>query len=256
MSELSVVVPAFNAGAFLRSAVDSLLCERLPGLEIVVVDARSGSTDGSVESLAGLPIKVMRQPGRGEANARNAGVAAATGAFVTFLDADDLMTPRALAARLEFLKARPAESAVGGLPSRLIDARGGVVAEVFARMAAKYTFPFRLSDAHYRSGAFFPVGCSLYLYRRELLARVGPYDENPALVPDCDFHFRVLKLAEIPILALPVLDRRFHDGNLSLAGAGTSAMKFRPEILAAVRETNRRHGFSPKEIVPWEAEYL
>ena len=74
--------------------------------------------------------------------------------------------------------------------------------------------------------------------------------------PDCDFHYRLLKSAEIPILRVPVFDRRLHGANLSLTGAGAKAPAFRPEIVAAVRAVNRRHGYDPKEITPWEAEYL
>lgn len=248
-AELSVVVPAYNAGDFLKKAVDSLLAERLPGLEIVVVD--DGSTDGSTVGIESATVRVVYQANRGEAAARNTGIKSSTAPFVTFLDADDLIVPRALSARLEYLITNPEEAAVGGLPSRLIDENGRIAAEVFSRMAAKYRFPFRLTDAFYRAGNFFPVSCSLYVYRRESFDRVGLYDEALPVAPDCDFHFRLLRAASIPILSVPVFDRRMHGANMSLVGAS-----FRPAIIETVRAINRRHGFEPKEIVPWEREYL
>jgi glycosyltransferase involved in cell wall biosynthesis len=254
MAELSVVVPVYNAGRYLKSAVDSLLAQGRAGLEIIVVD--DGSTDGGVSAVSGLPVRVVRQKNKGEAAARNAGVRASTAPFVTFLDADDVMVPGALSARLDYLASHPGECAVGGLPSRLIDERGRVEAEVFARMSAKYSFPFRLNDAFYREGNFFPVSCALYLYRREVFDQAGFYDETLTVAPDCDFHFRLLKTASIPILPVPVFDRRIHGANLSLAGADAKSMAFRPEILETVRAINRRHGFDPKEISPWELEYL
>lgn len=254
MAELTVVVPAYNAGRYLKPAVDSLLAQDLAGLEIVVAD--DGSSDGSVSALEGLPVRVVRQKNKGEAAARNAGIRASTAPFVTFLDADDIMVPGALSSRLEYLTSHPAECAVGGLPSRLIDERGHAAGEVFARMSAWHSFPFRLNDAFYRAGGFFPVSCSLYLYRREVFDGVGFYDETLPAAPDCDFHFRLLKTASIPILPVPVFDRRIHGANLSLAGADARSMAFRPEILEAVRAINRRHGFDPKEIVPWELDYL
>lgn len=252
MAALSVVVPAYNAGPYLKQAVDSLLAQRLPGLEVVVVD--DGSTDESLAALSGLPVRLIRQANRGEAAARNAGVRAAAAPFVTFLDADDLLSPGALASRLEFLASHPDEQAVGGLPSRLIDERGGVAAEVFERMARTLSFPFRLTDAYYRGGSFFPVSCSLYVYRRELFDRAGFYDETLPVAPDCDFHFRVLKTVSIPVLRVPVFDRRLHGSNLSLTGGG--GLAFRPEIIETVRAINRRHGFEPETITPWELEYL
>ncbi len=249
MAMVSVVVPAYNAGSYLKNAVDSLLLEPIPGLEIVVVD--DGSTDGSTDAVQNAAVRVVHQPNRGEASARNVGVRSSSAPFVTFLDADDVIVPGALSSRLEYLIANPEDSAVGGLPSRLIDENGRVAAEVFSRMAAKLRFPFRLTDAFYREGNFFPVSCSLYVYRRETFDRIGFYDETLPVAPDCDFHFRLLKTASIPILPVPVFDRRMHRGNLSLAGAS-----FRPEIVETVRAINRRHGFDPKEIAPWEREYL
>lgn len=253
MASLSVVVPAYNAGAHLKTAVDSLLAQRLAGLEIVVID--DGSTDGSLHALEALPVRIVRQKNRGEAAARNAGVRESRAPFVTFLDADDIVSPGALEPRLAHLKANPGDAAAAGLPARLIGEDGAVLAEVFERMAAKLTFPFRLTDAFYRVGKFFPVSCSLYMYRRELFERVGPYDETLPVAPDCDFHFRALKSVSIPVLRVPVFDRRLHASNLSLTGQGR-AMSFRPEILETVRAINRRHGFEPKEIIPWELDYL
>lgn len=254
MTALSVVVPARNAGPYLREAVDGLLAERLPDLEIVVVD--DGSTDGCADGLSSPLVRVVRQKNGGEAAARNTGVRTATAPFVTFLDADDRMVPGALSARLDFLRSQPGELAVGGLPSRLIDERGRPTAEVFAPMSAKYEFPFRLSGAFYREGHFFPVSCSLYLYRREVFDRIGLYDETLPVAPDCDFHFRFLAHATVPVLRVPVFERRIHGGNLSLTGAGAQALSFRPEVHEAVRVINRRHGFDPVEITPWEREYL
>jgi glycosyltransferase involved in cell wall biosynthesis len=253
-ARVSVVLPACNAGAFLRPAVLSVLADKTEGLEAIVVD--DGSTDGSLSSLSDLPVRVVRQKNLGEAAARNAGVRAAAGAFVTFLDGDDRLAPGGLSPRLEFLEAHPAAWAAGGLPSALIDARGVRLADVFERMKAKFKPPLTLTREFYRAGGFFPVSCSLYLYRRETFARAGLYDETLAAAPDCDFHFRLLGLTEIPVLAVPTFERRLHSANLSMAGARPSELSFRPEVLEAIRLVNRRHGMDPAEITPWELEYL
>ena len=157
---------------------------------------------------------------------------------------------------MDFLERQPGAWAAGGLPSALIDDRGARLAEVFERMKAKLAFPLLLTRALYRSGGFFPVSCSLYLYRREAFARAGSYDETLAAAPDCDFHFRLLGLTEVPILPVATFERRLHSANLSMAGAGPRELSFRPEILEAIRRVNLRHGMSPAAISPWELEYL
>ncbi|HXT01880.1 MAG TPA: glycosyltransferase [Elusimicrobiota bacterium] len=254
-ARVSVVIPAFNCGPFLRPAALSVLACAKDGAEAVVVD--DGSTDGSVAALADLPVRVVRQPRNlGLGAARNAGVRAASGAFVTFLDGDDLLTASGLGPRAEFLEKNPRAWGVGGLPTALIDERGERIAEVFERMKARLSFPLSLTLDRYRSGEFFPVQCSLYLHRRETFARVGPYDETRGAVEDCDFHFRLLEKAAMTVLPVPSFERRLHAANLSMAGLRPGELAFKPEVFAAIRRVNERHGLKPATVAPWELDYL
>jgi glycosyltransferase involved in cell wall biosynthesis len=93
----SVVIPAFNAQATVAAAVRSALAQTDPDLEVIVVDDGSTDATGDVVASVGDPrIAIVRQPNRGLPAARNAGVAAATGSYVGFLDSDDLWLPRYL----------------------------------------------------------------------------------------------------------------------------------------------------------------
>jgi len=254
MIELSVLIPVHNAEDFIQHAVESVLAESIAGMEVVVVD--DGSTDRSIARIQDLPIRIIRQPARGEAAARNSAVRAARGKYISFLDADDVITAGGLEARMDFLNNHPAEGAVGGFPTSLIDEKGALLAKVFEKMSRLYTFPFRLTDAFYRSGQFFPVSCALYMYRRDVFDRVGEYDETLRVAPDCEFHFRILRTLEIPMMRVPTFERRLHAQNLSLTGGKASPLVFKDSILNTVRQINAQYGFSPKEIVPWERDYL
>lgn len=251
---VTVVLPVFNAGRFLRPAVESVLAAGVEDLEVVVVD--DGSTDGAADSLGGLAVRLVRRRNAGVAAARNAGVRAAAGRCVTFLDGDDLLTAGGLAPRLEYLERNPGALAVGGLPAALIGERGETLAPVFERMSSSLRFPLALTPARYRAAEFFPVSASLYVYRREAFERAGPYDESLAAAEDADFHFRLLALGEIAVLPVPTFARRLHGSNLSLAAARAGRPAFRPDVLEAIQAVNRRHGLAPAEIVPWEAAYL
>lgn len=96
---LSVVIPVHNRATLVRRAVASILRQPGPSCEIVVVD--DGSTDGSLEAAlaegGGRVRGVALNPNRGVGAARNAGVAAAQGEWVVFLDSDDELTADALA---------------------------------------------------------------------------------------------------------------------------------------------------------------
>jgi len=91
---VSVIIPTFNAAAFVVEAVQSALAQTEPPHEIIVVD--DGSTDDTVARLKQFPITLIRQANAGVAVARNAGIAVATGDAIAFLDADDVWHPRKL----------------------------------------------------------------------------------------------------------------------------------------------------------------
>ena len=99
---LSVVIPVWNRRRLVREAIDSALAQRPGEVEVIVVD--DASTDGTadeVERVYGSRVRLLRMPRRsGTAAARNAGVSAATGTFLGFLDSDDLWLPGKLDAEL------------------------------------------------------------------------------------------------------------------------------------------------------------
>lgn len=100
MDTVSVVIPCYNAGPFLKETLESALHQTAPPAEIIVVD--DGSTDGSAEVAEsfGPPVRVIRQPNSGESVARNKGIETATSDWIAFLDADDLWKPDKLEKQL------------------------------------------------------------------------------------------------------------------------------------------------------------
>ena len=94
MSRVSVVIPAYNAAAFVRETIDSALAQTYRDLEIVVVN--DGSTDDTPAILDGYGdrIRAHHQPNAGLSAARNIGARLATGDWIAFLDADDLWLPK------------------------------------------------------------------------------------------------------------------------------------------------------------------
>jgi Glycosyl transferase family 2 len=103
----TVVIPAYQAAGFVADAVRSVLAQTKPPVEVLVVD--DGSTDDTAETLRPFDgaVRLLRIPHGGPSAARNAGLHAATGDFVAFLDADDVYQPEFLAALGALAAIRP-----------------------------------------------------------------------------------------------------------------------------------------------------
>ena len=112
--DVSVVMAAYDAERYVEEAIDSVAAQSFAGHELIVVD--DGSTDRTPAILrerlgflerAGLATRLLRQDNAGLAAARNAGVRAANGRYVAFLDADDVWHPELLEASVAALESDP-----------------------------------------------------------------------------------------------------------------------------------------------------
>jgi glycosyltransferase involved in cell wall biosynthesis len=102
---VTVIIPAFDAQAYLGEALNSVIAQGLEDLEIIVVD--DGSTDGTGEVASATGdsrVRYVRQSRMGTAAARNHGVALASGHLIAFLDADDVWLANKLAVQIESLE--------------------------------------------------------------------------------------------------------------------------------------------------------
>jgi len=108
MPEVSVVIPAYNAGRTITAALASVFAQTYRDFEVIVVD--DGSTDDTPRRLADWAdyrVVVVRQPNSGPAHARNEAIARARGRLVAFLDADDIWLPRKLERQVAYYRRFP-----------------------------------------------------------------------------------------------------------------------------------------------------
>lgn len=119
---MSVVIPAHNAARTLGACLDSVYAQTCRIHEVIVVD--DGSTDRTADIAQSYPCTLIRSDGnRGVSAARNAGIAAATGEIVFFLDSDEALTPDSVAGAVEILRSDPECGCVHGViaPDPLFD---------------------------------------------------------------------------------------------------------------------------------------
>jgi CDP-glycerol glycerophosphotransferase len=118
MARISVIVPAFQVEAYLGECLDSILDQGVADLEVVVVD--DGSTDESAAIARRYAerddrVRLVRQANHGLGHARNTGIAAAGGDFLSFVDSDDRLPDGALARLLASLERTGSDFATGNI---------------------------------------------------------------------------------------------------------------------------------------------
>jgi glycosyltransferase involved in cell wall biosynthesis len=201
---VSVVIPCWNQAHYLGEAIESVLAQTHPLLELVVVD--DGSGDNSSEVAARFPgVRRVRQPNMGVAAARNRGLAESAGEYVVFLDADDRLLPRALEVGVGRLDAELEAAFAAGMP-RDIGRGGKVIREARQPLVTRDHYLKLLEECFIWSG-------SSLVYRRAALDAVGGFNEGRVAADDYELYLRLAR--EFPVLCHEevVTEYRRHGSN-------------------------------------------
>jgi glycosyltransferase involved in cell wall biosynthesis len=178
--QVSIVIPAFNHARYLAGAIDSVLAQDYPSVELLVLD--DGSTDDTRAVLERYTGRVHweSQPNSGQAATLNRGWGLAAGDLLGYLSADDALLPGAVSRAVAALQADPRLALV--YPDyELVDARGRPLRRV------------RAPEYDYREMVLrwvCPPGPGA-LFRRAAAGAAGPWDPSLRLSPDYDFWLRL-----------------------------------------------------------------
>ncbi len=221
---ISVVIPVYNAVAYLEEAIQSILSQKHKEIEIILVD--DGSKDNSIQIINKYVqnhhnIKSASQANAGPSAARNTGIKMAKGNYITFLDSDDYWPKSCIQSQFQHLHHNPDAKIVWG----------------------KTQF-FRLSEGKEIETIGLPlhflnVGSSLF--HRDLFDLVGFFDENLFFSEDLDWFSRARE-ARVKILKHPetVLFYRSHEANMTKSKGiqDLNLMKVLKKSLDRRRSTN------------------
>lgn len=205
---VSVVIATYNMSRYLPQAVESVLAQTYPEVEVHIVD--DGSTDNTpdiVRQWRDHPtVRVHRQPNGGQARAKNAGVRLSRGAFVAFLDADDVWLPGKLTCQMPLFEGRP---------------EVGVVYSDFEKMN-DYGHPLPQEPTHMHRGwvsgpllienfVNFPTA----VIRRAYLEQYGAFDENLGMGIDYDLWLRLSAHCQFDFVGKATARYRVWGGQMS-----------------------------------------
>jgi glycosyltransferase involved in cell wall biosynthesis len=170
---VSIVIPNFNYGRYLRSAIDSALAQTYSPTEVIVVD--DGSTDNSrkiIESYGERIVAILKANG-GHGSALNAGYAASRGEIVIFLDADDELMPDAVE---QVVKAWRPGVAKAQFQLEMVDETGRPLGERVPPFD-RYLPSGDIRELIVRYGEYPSSPCSGNAYSRAALDKLMPMDE-------------------------------------------------------------------------------
>ena len=225
---IGIVVPAYRSERFLAQTLQSIKDQTWRAWECIVVDDGSQDRTGLVGAAFERDdsrFRVVSQGNAGTAAARNRGLLelASSVEYVTCMDSDDIYLPEALEKLKTALDSSPGAVGVHAL-AEFIDEYGqpmdpGVFAEL-GRNRVKGTgnrlSPLPVTEATsfasvITASTIFPPG--LLLMRREIVDRVGAYDETVTLAEDWDYIIRLCRYGEVKFLDEVILYYRRHGSN-------------------------------------------
>lgn len=233
---VSVLIPTYNRGYILGSAIESVLSQTYRPIEIIVVD--DGSTDDTKAVLDrfGSKIKTVYQDNAGLAGARNTGLALARGEFISFEDSDDIWLPWKLQAQVALMKAYP-DVAICWTDMAAYDEKGRLISDrhlrtcysAYRQIQMEETFPdagtlgeidpacpIELAKERFRCGDIFSamfhgnlIHPPTVLLRRTQVAKNGGLDLTFTMTcEDYEFFWRIARYGRGAVIEAPSMHYR------------------------------------------------
>jgi glycosyltransferase involved in cell wall biosynthesis len=209
--KVSVVIPAYNEGEFIEPVLKSLINQTYKNFEIIVVD--NNSSDNTGEIAAKFGARVIKQPIKGVAAARNKGFSEARGEIIASTDADSVVPENWIEKIAESYKS---EKTVGFAGLNYL--YSGAVS---ARAAGRYLFPIFWRIDKVLSGGWNMAGFNMSV-RKSAFGKIGGFDPSLKMGEDIDLSQRLRTVGEVkinPSLSVYSSGRRFSKG--LLAGMGS-----------------------------------
>lgn len=220
---VSIVTPSYNQGRFLERTIQSVLAQRYPDIEYIVVDG--GSTDDSVSILRRYEGRLQWTSERdeGQTDAINKGLARSSGSVQAYLNSDDTLAPDAIEKVVGFLSQRPEVDLVYG-DANYVDEEDRVTGRY---NTAEYSFERLMFDCCICQPAAF--------WRTSIARTVGPFDASLDLVMDYDYWLRIDRAGgKLQYLPEVLANSRLYPD--------TKTLSRRRDIYREIFEVCRRHG--------------
>jgi glycosyltransferase involved in cell wall biosynthesis len=203
---ISVIIPNYNYGRYLETAINSVLTQSYPQLEVIVVD--DGSSDETQDILTSYrkEVTIISQENSGQSVARNRGILESRGTLVALLDADDFWESNKLEKQVELLSPRNL-----AVYSSIYELRGDgkILINAEARGDCRQLF------YKYPGKQLVLGGESSLLFSKKLITKSGLFNSQLSICAGYDFYRRLSAFTEFDYVEEPLVYYRRHQSNLS-----------------------------------------
>jgi glycosyltransferase involved in cell wall biosynthesis len=240
--DVTVLMPAYNAGAYIAAAMESILMQSHTRFELLIID--DGSTDHTPDVIRGFTdsrIRLIRhETNQGLTDTLNEGIAACSTELIARMDTDDISHPWRLEKQVAYMLSHPACAMVDSWVKVMDQNKKYLRTEGVHSGHAYYTLTFEC-----------PVYHSAVMFRKSCLQAIGGYKLPYA--EDFDLFWRLSRVYPIHTLEEPLLWYRVHDRNLHTAARKTEYDAYTRRVL----ERNFRYYLGKDAWVPeaWSACY-
>jgi glycosyltransferase involved in cell wall biosynthesis len=213
--QVSVIMPVYNAAAYLSTAIDSILSQTFTDFELLILD--DGSTDTSIaiaRRAAARDDRVVVIAGEhyGVVHWRNTGVRMATSELLAMMDADDISLRDRLAQQVRFLEANP-DCGVVGTQAMRVDCDGLPINEWHVPLAHMDI------DCEHMAGRGGAIVNPSVMMRKTAVCRIGGYRQGFDSSEDYDLFLRLAEICQLANLPQVLVHYRVHAKSLTCAGA-------------------------------------
>jgi glycosyltransferase involved in cell wall biosynthesis len=239
--KVSILIPSYNHARFLPAAIESVLAQTYPNIELIIVD--DGSKDQSLsiaESYAAKHpsiVRVFTHPNhvnRGISATVNEGFNRSTGHYFSGLPSDDMLMPDKVEQQLRYLQTHPDIGWVYAL-GQCVDQDGNPLAEVFGNDISHEPKPIEKLIVENA------VPGMTVLARRECFEQVGAHTEN-LLYSDWEFWIRMASQFKMGFMDKKVVKFRFHDYNTSVGIQQDEELNRGLEVMTSLRRNQHLFG--------------
>ncbi|MEX1112151.1 MAG: glycosyltransferase [Candidatus Andersenbacteria bacterium] len=212
---VSVIIPVFNGRDYISECLQSVVDQSYPNVEIIAIE--DGSDRDSQDIVRRFPsVTYIRQRNTGNATVRNRGILMSKGAYISFLDCDDMFDRAKTDTQVRYLQEHSDCQVVAGLTREFLDS--GAVMPQWVR-------PTALQEDH--KGA----SPGVLMVKRELFDTVGLFDPDFTTTSDTEWIVRAHRSGvSLPFVPSVVLHKRIHANNQSAHPSSRHVASYHREL--------------------------